>query len=170
MNVGVITVIWALNPLYMAVADFFINGRRLKWYHLVGTFSMVACSVLLSLSTIVGVKPTPAVEDIVTDVKKKAFPGYVPVIFGILTPVFFTSQGILTKYMTGERKPGVVLSEMDEKRKFTADNLNLSTTLYTNILILCAAIPYWCLVDFNLYLFILGTVGAVINTLGLTSI
>ena len=49
VNVGVITVIWAINPLYMAAADYFLFKTNLKCFHLVGTILIVACTILLSL-------------------------------------------------------------------------------------------------------------------------
>ena len=53
VNVGLITVIWSINPLYMAAADYFLFKTNLKCFHLVGTVLIVACTILLSLKPII---------------------------------------------------------------------------------------------------------------------
>lgn len=49
VNVGLITVIWNINPLYMAAVDYFIFKNKMKYYHIVGTGMIIICGVLLSL-------------------------------------------------------------------------------------------------------------------------
>lgn len=57
---------------------------------------MVLCSIFLGLSDIIySTSPAP---DTVQEVKS-----WVPVIFALVTPIFFTINGILIKYMTSER-------------------------------------------------------------------
>ena len=53
LNPGVIITIWSVNPLYMAVMDYFLFGQRLHWHHHAGLFSIVISIVLLSLTGIV---------------------------------------------------------------------------------------------------------------------
>ena len=53
VNVGIITVIWSINPLYMAAADYFLFNTQLKCFHLVGTVLIVACTILLSLKSFI---------------------------------------------------------------------------------------------------------------------
>lgn len=53
VNVGLITIIWSINPLYMAAADYYLFGTNLKCYHLVGTALIVCCTILLSLRPII---------------------------------------------------------------------------------------------------------------------
>ena len=49
INVGVITVIWSINPLYMAAVDYFLFKIKLKYFHFIGTIMIVGCTVLLAL-------------------------------------------------------------------------------------------------------------------------
>jgi drug/metabolite transporter (DMT)-like permease len=50
VNVGVIVCMWSLNPLFMAVLDFFIIGQQLEFYHIFGTIALVLCALSISLS------------------------------------------------------------------------------------------------------------------------
>ena len=50
INVGVITTIWSIDPVNMAVIDYWLFGQKLQYYHVVGVLSIVACSALVSLS------------------------------------------------------------------------------------------------------------------------
>lgn len=149
--------IWAVNPLFMAVADYLIYSQNLRWFHLVGTVSIVACAVLLSLANVIDpIKPKgnevkKAEVSINPKLKKgSALPSWIPVIFGVLTPVFFTTSGILTKHLTGTRREGEPLPSKEEKdRFFDASNISFSSYIVVNIVILCAAIPYWHYVHFS---------------------
>ena len=53
VNVGLITTIWSVNPLFMAIMDFIIFKQKLYYYHLVGTISIVICTIVLSLTSVV---------------------------------------------------------------------------------------------------------------------
>ena len=98
-------------------------------------------------------------------------PTWVPVLFGVLTPIFFTTNGALTKHLTGHRRKGAKpLTAEEQRRVFDAGNLSFTAYLVTNVIVLIAAIPYWVIVDFDFNLFWIGIVGAVINTLGLVSV
>jgi hypothetical protein len=47
INVGLITTIWAIFPLYTAIADLFIFKTRLYYHHWMGLFGMLACSLFI---------------------------------------------------------------------------------------------------------------------------
>ena len=97
-------------------------------------------------------------------------PTWVPVLFGVLTPVFFTSNGILTKHLTGHRRKGALPLTQDEKRRvFDSGDLGFTSYIVVNLIVLVAAIPYWVIVDFDATLFWIGCIGSVINTLGLVA-
>lgn len=49
VNVGVITVIWSVNPLFMAITDFFLFKVQMRYYHYVGMAGIVICTILISL-------------------------------------------------------------------------------------------------------------------------
>lgn len=50
INVGLITTIWSINPLFIAIMDYLLFRQKLRYYHLIGTVSIVICTVVLSLS------------------------------------------------------------------------------------------------------------------------
>jgi drug/metabolite transporter (DMT)-like permease len=156
----------------MAVADYLIYGQKLKWFHLIGTISIVVCTVMLSLANILDPKKADNTHPEVIAVPKKGpLPSWIPVVFGVLTPVFFTTNGILTKHLTGTRKEGEpALTEKEKMKLFEPSNIAFSAYIVVNIVILIAAIPYWVLVHFSLKLYLLGLVGAIVNTLGLTAV
>ena len=86
-------------------------------------------------------------------------PTWVPVIFGIITPMSFTTNGILTKTLTNDRI------------KFDPSTLSFGSYFIVNIMVLIVAIPYWYSNgNFSQYLFWMGFVGSVINTLGIVCI
>jgi uncharacterized membrane protein len=49
VNVGLITTIWSINPVFMALMDRICFGTKLECYHLVGTLFIVVCTVVLSV-------------------------------------------------------------------------------------------------------------------------
>ena len=60
MNVGVVTVIWSVNPLLMAFADRVIYKTYLKYYHYIGLLSIMVCTVIIAL----GGDKAPAATDV----------------------------------------------------------------------------------------------------------
>ena len=53
MNTGIITVIWAMNPLIVAIMEYIGYKVSLSYNHAVGMMAVIVCAVLLSLSGIV---------------------------------------------------------------------------------------------------------------------
>ena len=76
-------------------------------------------------------------------------------LFGVVTPIFFTISGYLTKNLT------------DVKVGFHPSTLSFSAYFIVNMLILIFALIYWTMYDFSHYLFWLGMVGSIINTVGI---
>ena len=154
VNVGIITTIWSLNPLFLAVADYYINNQALFYYHYQGLFAILACSVIISLSGMIQSSPAVSIK---TAVVKQA-PTWVPVIFGIVTPIMFTANGILSKHLTSERI------------NFNASTLSFTSYLLVNIVVLLVGIPYWRDHGFDQKLFWMGLIGSIVNTLGIVCI
>lgn len=50
VNAGLITTIWSVNPVFMALMDRICFKTKLERYHLVGTLFIVICTIILSLS------------------------------------------------------------------------------------------------------------------------
>lgn len=79
-------------------------------------------------------------------------------IFGLITPCSFTSNGVLTKHLTSE------------KVGFNPSRISFSAYLLVNLIVLVFAIPYWVKIEYSSYLFWVGFAGSIINTLGIVSI
>jgi multidrug transporter EmrE-like cation transporter len=48
INVGVITTIWCVFPLYTALADYWMFKTKLEYYHWIGLTSIIICSLFIS--------------------------------------------------------------------------------------------------------------------------
>lgn len=51
INVGVMTCIWNISPLFMAFMDFFIFNEKLKYYHIVGMAALILSCFSISVSS-----------------------------------------------------------------------------------------------------------------------
>ena len=112
--------------------------------------SIVICTILISLQNNI-IKP----QNFVDLGGVSQIPTWIPAVFGLITPVFFSVNGVLTKTLTSE------------KVGFNATRISFTSYLYVNIVLLVAAIPYWNSVYFSQKLFWLGFGGSTINVIGL---
>mmetsp|Transcript_6732 Transcript_6732/g.11296 ORF Transcript_6732/g.11296 Transcript_6732/m.11296 type:complete len:146 (+) Transcript_6732:318-755(+) len=89
INTGIITGIWAILPLFVAVLDFFFYGQRLKYYHIVGMVCLVACALCI---TFADSSNGSKVASIIA-VRKEGegvLSSWIPVVIGILAPLTFS--------------------------------------------------------------------------------
>ena len=93
LNIGVVTVIWAINPALLACVEYFVFGTKPQIAHAFGILCMIACSVLLALSH-------PSKKDMVPAVVEP----WMPVLFALLASVFLTIHPIITKFLVGKRR------------------------------------------------------------------
>ena len=154
INVGVITVIWSINPLLMAFFDRIIYKTQLKYYHYIGLITIMICTAIIA---IMGGGKSPKAEIKEIGLKEKC-PAWIPVIFGIVTPIMFTTNGMFTKK--------VVSPEVG----FDPSDISFTSFAIVKALVLIAAIPYWVQVEFDQYLFWVGGIGSILNTIGITCI
>ena len=97
INAGIVTTIWAINPLFGALFDKIIFGQNLTGRHFIGVGCLIVCAALISLSGVI----TPSVSDLSEeDAPVYTVQPYVPVILALITPIFFTSECITMKYLT----------------------------------------------------------------------
>ena len=59
INVGVIITIWSINPFFNSIADYYLNGEKMHYYHVIGLASMLLCSVAVCMKDFIG--PTDVV-------------------------------------------------------------------------------------------------------------
>lgn len=95
VNAGIITGIWNIEPLCLALFDYLLYRQTLTYQHWVGMLSLVLCAVLISL------EGTPTQNpDIPESVK---VPVWVPVLIGIASPFWFAVQGLFIKHLASEK-------------------------------------------------------------------
>jgi drug/metabolite transporter (DMT)-like permease len=82
---------------------------------------------------------------------------WVPVVFGIITPIGFSTNGILVKHLVGP------------KVRFDTSTLAFTGYFVVNVIVIIFALIFWSSwgMRFDLYLFWLGLAGSIINTLGI---
>ena len=54
INQGVLTSIYALYPVFMAISGKFIFHESIKWQHYIGILFMLCCGFLLAVSDLIG--------------------------------------------------------------------------------------------------------------------
>ena len=52
LNKGVVSVIWGLNPLFIALFDFILYKQKFAKRHLFGAISLILCSIAIGISYI----------------------------------------------------------------------------------------------------------------------
>ena len=146
MNVGILTILWRMNVFMMALADYFINGQHLKYFHIIGLFSIMVCTVCIALT-----KGTPS------KLQQHLLPIWIPITFGILAPAFMTINGMQIKHLTKDHIG------------FETTKVTLSALIAFNVIILIFAIPYWHITHtFSHEGLYWGILGGIIGTLGFT--
>ena len=50
VNVGIITTLWSIQPLFSSVLDYFINGQKIQANHILGMLFVIASGVAISMS------------------------------------------------------------------------------------------------------------------------
>lgn len=124
---------------------------------------MLACAIVLGLKTYLANETTQAVGDVHHNgegpgqIMKPVVSSWVPVLFGILTPVCFTLRGVLIRRLSDE-KYGLC---------FDISHASMSVYLSVNVIVLIFAIIYWTRFVFSQYHFWLGIVGSLIDTAAL---
>ena len=153
INVGLITTIWSVNPLFLAFMDSLIFGQKLQYFHHIGMIAIVICTIALSLSGVISPKTETAEVDL-----SNLLPTWIPVLFGIITPMAFTANGMIIKSLTSERMG------------FNPSNLSFGAYFIVNCIVMVGAVYYWINYEFDSYLLIVGLIGSMINTCGIALI
>ena len=92
-------------------------------------------------------------------VKKGVVPAWIPVLYAILIPFVFSIQGLFIKHLTSERIG------------FNASCVTFGASSFVcTIMILVGVFYYWQIQKFDIYLFSVGLIGSVFDTVGIVSI
>lgn len=153
MNAGVISTIWAINPLFNAIADYLIYRQKLTKHHMLGMLGMIICLLCISLAKVVSDDGKPANVTVV-DNGEQSLPAYVPVIMALITPIWFTASAMLIKHMT-------------QKRGFDSNRLSYGAFMLVSFIMVVVGIFYWTLIEFDLPVFLVGFFGSIINNVGI---
>lgn len=92
------------------------------------------------------------------NIAQAQYPSWIPVLFGLISPLSFTAYAMLAKNLSSERVG------------FDPTTLTFSTFIGVNLLILIFAIPYWVQHGFVQKFFWLGFVGNFVDSVGLVAV
>jgi hypothetical protein len=78
----------------------------------------------------------------------------VPIVFGFITPVFFTTNGMLQKHLSSDRIG------------FDPSNIASNSIFFTSVIVIIVALPYWVNEHFDQKIFWIGFIGSIFDTIG----
>ena len=94
-----------------------------------------------------------------SEVKKGIVPAWIPVMYAILTPFLFSIQGLFIKHLTSERIG------------FDCTCVTFGASSFVCTIIIIVGIGYyWQNYQFDTYLFSVGLIGSIFDTVGIVSI
>ena len=149
LNAGIVSTIWAVSPLYGAVIDYVAFGERLSVKHLVGVFCLIACAASISMSNIVESDSETHINE-----KPATVGAWIPVVLAIITPALFASQAGLMKHLCGQKG-------------FDAFKLQFLAYAIVGVGLFSVLMTKENDADFSEEFLAIGTVGSIINTLGI---
>jgi len=132
INVGAITVIWSITPLFIAITDYILFQIKLKYNYAIGIVLMMGSAVILSLYSLI-FKPVSTVPG------KQVINSWIPVVCSLCVPLLMTVRYFLFRQMS-DKKYGMMFN--------TADLLS-STFFSINLIITIVGIIYWTRVEFD---------------------
>ena len=148
VNTGIITIIWKTAIFITLFFDYFLHGTKLFYFHWIGLFSCMLCTIFMGVSNIgkAGVADTLTVT---------LLPVWIPIVFALAMALFVSINAMQTKNL--------------DKRGFDANQITVNAlTLFNGIVLFFVAIPYWSKNVFYLDLFWLGLVGGTVNCAALS--
>ena len=149
LNPGVITAMWSITPLWMALTDYLVFGIRLKYHHFIGMFCMIICTLVLALSDLMKGTDLTKQQQVAT---------WVPVLYALLFPWFCVSNSLIVKHLT-------------LKRGFDAQDMSYSAYFIANTATILAGIYFWRnVIAFDSHIFFWGFIGSLFNTFGMVLI
>jgi drug/metabolite transporter (DMT)-like permease len=90
INVGLVVVIWAINPFTSALMDYLVYGQPLFRYHIVGMTGLLICAVLVAVGTSFGTESTEIAVDPLEVVETADTPAVYAILCSVLMPVVCT--------------------------------------------------------------------------------
>jgi len=152
INIGVLTGIWSISPLYLALLDYLFFDVELTKRHMLGMMCLVLSVTSLAICT--QVEPDPPYRSANIKLHPFPVPSWFPTLLAMLAPIGFSLSSILVKWLVG-------------KRKLNATTLPICAYTVVNLVISIASVCYFLLSAFNWQAFLLGFISSIINTLGI---
>lgn len=149
VNPGLVSTIWATTPLFAGFLDYVLFGQRLTKKHFIGVICLAICVVCISLTPMIYGKDNASLVQTVQP--------WIPVTLALISPVFFATSNIQTKYLT-------------TKRNFNSSKLSFGAFASVGIILTCFLIPQFSSESFSYRNLIVGTIGSILNTIGLSLI
>ena len=146
------TIIWRFNTIFAAIADFFIFGQKLKYYHILGLVGMTACTVLLGVDK--------ASEQKSAKNGLQPLPLWMPLLTGFMVPVSMAANAMLNKHLNSPRVG------------FNPSKLTFTTIGFQNVIILAIGAILWSngTLIFDREKFYVGMLSSCILSIGIVSI
>lgn len=155
INVGIITTLWSIQPLFSAGLDRMIYGEPIRINHFIGMLMVIASGVAISMSGKIDekVEATPAQPLVLVD---EQVPKYVAVVFGVITPLWMIANSLFIKHLT------------NESIGFNATTVSFSSSGFCcTIIIILGCAWYWQEVaEFRWKLFLIGFFSSIFDTCG----
>ena len=156
VNVGIITTLWSIQPLFSSVLDYFINGQMIQLNHIIGMLFVIASGLAISMSGKIEPKISEKAGPHVEVYIDGEVPKWVAVMFGILTPFWMIANGLFIKHLT---KPEI---------GFDSTNISfLSSGIGSLIILLIGVTWYWryC-AEFQWQTFLIGFFSSIFDICG----
>lgn len=152
INIGILTGIWSISPLYLALLDYIFFDVELTRRHLLGMLCLVLS--VTALATCTSLEPVPPVRSFSIKLNPYPVPSWFPTLLAMVAPIGFSLSSLLVKWLVG-------------KRKINATTLPICAYTLVNFLISIISVLYFVFDSFDLYAFVIGFVGSIINTMGI---
>lgn len=157
MNVGVITTLWCVQPVFAALLDWLINKEPILTNHIIGMLFVIASGVAISLS---GEAEPEVLEPVVVEkalvIFDPEFPKWVAVLFGLVTPMWMIGNSLWIKHLT---QPSIGFDPLT--------NSFSSSFVASSIIIVIGAAWYWQQVEaFRGDLFLVGFLSSMLDVCG----
>ncbi|CDW78502.1 UNKNOWN [Stylonychia lemnae] len=151
VNPGLVSTIWATTPLFAGFLDYMLFGQRLTMKHFIGVICLTVCVACISIT------PVIYSADPNDNLKTQTMQPWVPVTLALISPIFFATSNIQTKFLT-------------TKKNFDSFKLSFGAFTFVGIILTCFLIPKFWDPNFNLKNLLIGSLGSILNSIGLSLI
>jgi drug/metabolite transporter (DMT)-like permease len=99
VNVGVMTAIWGVQPLFAAFLDWLIYKEPFLLSYAIGIVMMIFCAIAVAFKAPEEILIAP-VADVNIKITVEGFPVWPAILLGFITPCVFCAQALYNKHVT----------------------------------------------------------------------